>query len=552
MPHLLPETPALASSAEQAVWERLRDQLPEDATVIAGQRITAHGHEIEIDLLVLWPDVGTAVIEVKGGRVGVEDGTWLQSDRHGAHPLQPSPVEQAQRAKHELVRYLNATSSRVIGRSAHLVALPYTQLPADWDVPDAPREIVLDSTDMARLPERIAEALHRQEKAGYIPLDSDQRDHAVAMLRRTHRAIESVRLTCREIEDRSNQLTREQELAIGMLRFQHRAQIMGGAGSGKTHLAMIKARTLARDGFRTALMCYSRGLARYFQLLSSTWPEEERPAFVGLFHDLPVHWGVEAVDEFGGDAVTYYEHHLPQRLADVAREQNEDQLFDAIVVDEGQDFADAWWDGLLPCLRDEATGVLFVFTDEHQSVFDREGVAPITLNPFPLDDNLRSTARIARTFAPLTPIEQTPRLDEGEPVRYVRARTSEAISAADDAVEQLLAEGWEPGDIALLTTRSRHPEQIARIEHAGHDGYWDEYFSGEDVFYGHVLNFKGLERRVVVLAVNGFHSDERAPHLLYVGLSRARSLLVVVGDPGEIWDAGGDEVWQRISGGADA
>ncbi len=31
--------------------------------------------------LVLWPGVGMAAIEVKGGRVSVENGQWYQSDR---------------------------------------------------------------------------------------------------------------------------------------------------------------------------------------------------------------------------------------------------------------------------------------------------------------------------------------------------------------------------------------------------------------------------------------------------------------------------------------
>ncbi|WP_341855575.1 hypothetical protein [Brachybacterium sp. GPGPB12] len=109
---------------------------------------------------------------------------------------------------------------------------------------------------------------------------------------------------------------------------------------------MIKARTLARDGFRTALLCYSRGLARHFQLLSATWPEQERPAYVGLFHDLPVGWGAETEQEFGGSPVEYYEEHLPARLAHLAGETDEEELFDAIVVDEAQDFADAWWEAL--------------------------------------------------------------------------------------------------------------------------------------------------------------------------------------------------------------
>ncbi|MCT1907842.1 NERD domain-containing protein [Brachybacterium paraconglomeratum] len=544
----LPEQPDFASAAEQEVWEHLTEQLPAEAVLIAGQRVTARGEEVEADLLVLWPGVGIAVIEVKGGRISLEDGAWRQADRSGSRELARSPIDQAQRAKHHLLEYLNGASSRPVGRAVHLAVLPYTQLPADWDPPEAPRTLTLDATDLPRLADRIVHALNSQTRDAYAPLDSAQCEHAVKMLRRTHRAIENHQLLAKEIADEGNQLTREQERAIALLRFQHRAQIIGGAGSGKTHLAMIKARTLARDGFRTALLCYSRGLARHFQLLSATWPEHERPDYVGLFHDLPVGWGAETEQEFGGSPVEYYEEHLPARLAQLAGETDENELFDAIVVDEAQDFADAWWEALQPCLRDPAEGVLFVFADEHQSVFDREGRAPITLNPFPLDDNLRSTRTIAHAFAPLTPVEQTPRLPAGAPVRYLASSAEDAVATADDAVEKLMDEGWEPGQIALLTTGSRHPEQRTQIDHEGYDGYWDGFFSATDVFYGHVLGFKGLERPVVVLAVNGFGAAERARQLLYVGLSRARSLLVVVGDGGEIWDAGGPVVWERISG----
>lgn len=548
MPVTRPEQPDFASTAEETVWEHLRVQLPEDAVLIAGQRVTANGEEIEADLLVLWPGIGIAVLEVKGGRVSLEDGTWYQADRTGRRALSRSPIDQAQRAKHHLVDYLNAVSSRPIGRAVHLAVLPYTELPADWDAPEAPRTIVLDATDLPHLAERIVHALNSQSRDGYAPLDGQQCAHALKMLRRTHAAIENHQLLAREIADEGNQLTREQERAVALLRFQHRAQIIGGAGSGKTHLAMIKARTLTREGFRTALLCYSRGLARQFQLLAATWPEEERPAYVGLFHELPVRWGAETEADFEGPAAAYYEEHLPRRLAELAARQPVDELFDAIVVDEAQDFADIWWDGLQQCLSDPEEGVLFVFTDEHQTVFDREGRAPVTLNPFPLDDNLRNTRSIARTFAPLTPILQAPRMQEGAPVRYVEASSETAVATADDVVETLMDEGWQPGQIALLTTRSRHPVQKEQIELYGYEGYWDEFFAATDVFYGHVLNFKGLEREVVVLAVNGFGAAERARQLLYVGLSRARSLLVVVGDGGEIWDAGGPEVWERISG----
>lgn len=549
MPVLSPPDPDFASEAEHTVWERLASQLPDDAILIANQRITAGGEEVELDLLVLWPGMGIVAIEVKGGLVSVRDGVWLQSDRSGAHNLRRSPITQAQSARHALLHFLNERSSRPIGRSVHMVALPYTEVPATWDVPDAPRALVLDTTDLPQIMDRLAYALRTVPRDHHAPLDALQAEHAVKALRATHLAITNHQALARRIEDAGNTFSREQERAVALLRFQHRAQVIGGAGSGKTHLAMIKARTLARDGFRTALLCYSRGLARHFQLLSATWPEEERPAFVGLFHDLPVRWGAGSPEEFDGEQADYYEEYLPRRLAEVAAAQGEDELFDAIVVDEAQDFADIWWDGLLLCLRDQQDGVLFVFTDEHQTVFDREGRAPITLNPFPLDDNLRNSGRIAKTFAALTPLSQNPRMEEGLPVRFVQSSTDSAVGAADDVVDGLLDEGWDSGDIALLTTGSRHPEQKAQIEISGFDGYWDQFFAAEDVFYGHVLNFKGLERRVVVLAVNGFQSLDRAPQLLYVGLSRARSLLVVVGDAGGIWDVGGGDVWAAIDKG---
>jgi ATP-dependent exoDNAse (exonuclease V) alpha subunit len=66
------------------------------------------------------------------------------------------------------------------------------------------------------------------------------------------------------------------------------------------------------------------------------------------------------------------------------------------------------------------------------------------------------------------------------------------------------------------------------------------------VFYGHVLGFKGLERPAVVLAVNGFKDPLRAKEMLYVGLSRARTQLVVCGDLGEIAKVGGEGVRKRL------
>ena len=119
------------------------------------------------------------------------------------------------------------------------------------------------------------------------------------------------------------------------------------------------------------------------------------------------------------------------------------------------------------------------------------------------------------------------------------------LEGADDAVEDLLADGWRAEDVALLSTGSRHPEQVER-QALSPKAYWDTFWDAEQVFYGHVLGFKGLERRAVVLAVNSLPDEVRLRERIYVGLSRARDQLVVCGDPAVVREVGGSELARRL------
>lgn len=159
------------------------------------------------------------------------------------------------------------------------------------------------------------------------------------------------------------------------------------------------------------------------------------------------------------------------------------------------------------------------------------------LVPLVVDTNLRNTGQIAECFTPLTEQRMRLRGADGPAVRFVPCTADEVVGTADDVVDTLLGAGWHPGDVALLTTGSRHPEQVER-QTEGHEAYWDSFWDAEQVFYGHVLGFKGLERAAVVLALN---SPARAPHLrekVYVGLSRAHDELVVCGDPAVVCAVG--------------
>ncbi len=232
---------------------------------------------------------------------------------------------------------------------------------------------------------------------------------------------------------------------------------------------------------------------------------------------------------------------LARRLDDVGR-------FDALVVDEAQDFLASWWEPLLAAQRDPRAARIAVFTDEQQRIFDREGGADLGLVPLELSENLRNTRQIGAVFVPLA--SPAPKLlgGAGPPVRFVAATDESAIDVASEVAVDLLGDGWLARDVVLLTTQHRHDEQINRVELLGREGYWDSFWDEDDMFFSTVAGFKGLERPAVVLAVDGFRDPATARETLYVGLSRARDLLVVVADPATLRGVGGDVVAARVMG----
>ncbi len=543
MPLCLPAEPEFPDErrAERVVWEALRDALPDDAVLVHSLPLLEGDHEHELDLLVAWPGVGLAVVEVKGGHVSRDRDGWWQSSRGERHHLR-SPVLQAQDGKKVLVRYLQRHAAGAArSRAAHLVAFPFTPVPRDWEAPDCPRDLVVDRADLPRIGELVMAAVERHG-AGHQPLGAQDVPRLVDLLAGQLPALPPLLVLAEEHEQRVEQMTREQLETLRHFRHHRRLCVVGGAGTGKTWLALEQARRLSAAGERVALLCYSRGLARLFERHAATWRPRERPAYVGLFHQLPVEWGARP----GTDDSDDFEVRLPRELGELAATRPVADLFDAVVVDEAQDFGELWWPSVLKCLRDPERGGLFVFMDEAQRVFSRRGRVPIDIPPYALDECIRNTKNIAQLFSSLSDEPLRPRGLPGPAVRLVDVPVEQVVAAADDAVEALLGEGFEPGQVALLTTQHRHPEQRNAVEVGGWAAYWDAFFDEQDVFYGHVLGFKGLERPAVVLAVNGFRELDRAKEMLYVGLSRARTLLVVVAPRDLLEHVGGEGVRRRL------
>ena len=545
MARCIPEEPDFSDgqSAERAVWARLRSELPDDAILAHSVQVRHGNNEHEIDLLVLWPGVGLAAIEVKGGRVTTSGGAWRQSDAKGAHRMK-DPLAQSQGSMHAFKTWIEErTGGRLSSRFAYLACLPYTDIPADWDAAGHPRGLILDAGDLAG---PLAQTLRRvieTEGSGTMALASTFADRIAKHLAPTLDAGESPRGTARGVEDQQDHLTESQKVLLSATRSLPRVRFVGGAGSGKTWLALQKTKSLCRDGKRVGLFCYNKGLGEYLRREVGTW-KHARPVFTGEFHEYAKALGVP--DGTGQD---YFDADMPALLRRKARGLADGERLDAVVVDEAQDFAPLWWDALLACTRDPDSGEVYAFMDDRQDVYSRwdggvpgtgkGGSPPAQLATIHVDDNLRNTRQIAGIFKPLAPEMFTPRGGSGPAVRLVECTTPDALGLAGDCVDALIGEGWANNQMALLTTHHRHPVHQEHHDAGTTDAYWREFHDNEAEFYGHVLGFKGLERSVVVLCVDGFKDPARAREQLYVGLSRARSLLVVVGDPDLLAEVGG-------------
>lgn len=524
------------SEAERHVFNALKECLGAEYTVIAQVAWLARGpcrpEDGEADLVVIHPDWGFLTIEVKGGVISSDplhgwssNGTKIKD-----------PVKQARAAGHELWRRLRSANQT----RAYTYTLGYGVWFPDVDAarlpqrPEAPDEIVLDGTSLNSAAAAIEGLFNywypEDQPPGPGPAGVDA---LVRLLAPSWilRPLLGSRIQREAAEQR--RLTEQQFSILRGLRNRRRALIAGCAGSGKTVLAVEKARTLAEDGSAVLFTCFNRNLAKDVRArLDGTGVE------VAHFHDLCYRLGREAGadlpdQEVAGMPDSYFAQQLPAALELAASRQG--PRYDAIVVDEGQDFEDMWWVPLTDMLRDARRGILYIFFDDRQDLYKRARAWPIDDEPFELTVNCRSTQAIHRHLQKTLPGT----LDEieclGPPGRPVEQIQLEAGADESNELRKVLHrlindEAVRTSNIVVLTPRNQTKSQWK-------DGFglanirlrWTVEPSDGEVQVCTIHSFKGLDRPVVILTELEHLYRGREQELLYVARSRAMNHLVELG-----------------------
>ncbi|MBI4334518.1 MAG: NERD domain-containing protein [Chloroflexi bacterium] len=528
IPATLPEE--TESEAERRLFPVLRDGLNDSFTVFHSFHLLTHNRERkfiegEIDFLILSGEAGLLVLEVKSGLIRYDGpaGIWYQNQR----PLEKSPLEQALAAKYQLRDFLAGKMGHMpSGNLGHAVCFPdvsgeMRRLPSGADP-----AICLTAPDLGRIASAVSRVMESFEK------------HAPAGAERNEaERIRQILMPCCEygvkLSERLKQegrilfaLTENQCRFLDFIHNRKRALVEGCAGSGKTVMAVKKARELANQGATVLVLAYNQLLGKHLENSLKDAPHVN----ASTYHDFCIGHLRQAgrlPPSHSGD--DYWQRDIPEAFAEWLQENP--LKYDAVIVDEGQDFRTEYWLTIEEMRQPD--GHFYIFYDPAQNIFKTEMEFPIREPPFTLTDNCRNTQSIFEELQRHTPLKM--RLAAGAPagakVVELSSSTPRNSRRHVGAVlhELLHNQGLKPADVAIIGAHSLSHTCLGTDPRIGSyiisEGPSDK---PEAVPYYTYMKFKGCEAAAVILLDVDPHDERWAGAALYTAMSRARHLLYVI------------------------
>lgn len=528
--------------AECEVYRRLQSELDDTFTVFYSRPwlgIKPDGEEIdgECDFVIAHPDLGFLAIEVKGGGISYDPrmDTWTSKNRWGIRFRIKNPVAQARGSKYRILEKLQLCPGWQMRRvrARHAVIFPDSERP-DKDLgADMPLHLFCFRDDF------------RADLHGWVirrfgdPPDAHGKEQPLGregvliledLLARPFQLHVPLGSMLEQDDQELQILTTQQFQLLRAIQDLDRVAISGGAGTGKTVLALEEARRCTVKGLRTLYTCFNSPLAEEVKRRTVSIPGLD----VSAFHELCLGFIKKAkipVPENLPDAVLCRDIY-PELFFKALCDQ-EFEPYNAIIVDEGQDFYSSWWPALECLFADQGVRLLRVFYDSNQKVYDNLLKLPanLGLNPIRLTCNMRNTQNIHRASQRYYEGHIVEALGpEGTSVEWVSCNTESAVlQHAAEKVGRLTAlEKVAARDIAVIFSddlaiqKSGFLRGIAGIPATRCGRPVDSA-----VVVDTVHRFKGLESRVVILLLD--REIVLSTEMLYVAYTRARTLLIVIG-----------------------
>jgi hypothetical protein len=536
------------SNAERKVYFALQDNLPDTFTAFHSVPLLIRDPFAnallpkEIDFLVCHPSHGLLVIEVKGGGIACDEsqGEWTSTSSDGVIHSIKNPYQQAKGALYALRDELKECG---IGKKncfpiAHAVWFPdielgrvalghstnYADITFDYGTLAAPTDSILHVIKNCQIWTAPKPPGHDglQALANYLaPRWQIPTRLGTAIL---------------EEEQALFEATKSQYKVLSMLGRKNRALICGPAGSGKTFLALEKAVSLAKAGKDVLLLCFNQRLADWLRLLCA----QQEKITVHHFHGLCSHFCKLAGNTLPtpdpmSDQKAFFAAELPEALLDALA--GTDQRFDAVIVDEGQDFDSLWWISIQELLKNTNEDPLYIFFDDNQHIYSTNLDFPIKEEPFLLCENCRNTRQIHEEVMKnyRGNLETTCVGPDGrKPQTFIVLDDEEERATLAKVISRLVKEDQVPANsITILTPKAQGRSKWLEGEKLG--GFsvtWEAGANGQAIRCSTIHAFKGLESPVIILSEMIESNQTRLRQLAYVGSSRAKSHLIILSRSG--------------------
>lgn len=554
---------SVLSSAERRIFSLLEaDPAARGWTVLHSLGL-AHretGPYGEIDFVVIIPGEGIICLEVKGGRVSCENGIWQTVDRNNnVATLGKSPFMQAREAMFALRRFIMDHFGRSTPEAQCPVgsAVVFPDVPCPPPTPEFERSEVIDADDLRRpishSINKIASVRLRQfqpRSGERIPTPAHVRS-ILNFLRPNFDFVVARSLALRRIEDKILSLTEEQYARLDELEDNARCLFEGAAGTGKTVLAVEYARRASDSGEKVLLICFNRLLGDCLRqqvegtgILSGTWYEVLKRLIVrSSVGEEFLQQEREALTS--QDLTTLFEEIYPF-YGEIAIEEM-DAPFDVLVMDEGQDlFNRENLDLINRTLRGGLAGGRWaIFGDfTRQALYGSRGSDGVSLMSdyceyfvrARLNLNCRNTQRIAEETSIIGGFETPPfrmGVESGMPVEHRYWRTpSGLLKSLSDVTHRLVNDGVPVDELIILSPKRLENSALAGVTQIGDlpiiDASRSLEVDRECIRFSTIQSFKGLESAVAIIVDISEVEGNQEQSLMYVGMSRARALLILM------------------------
>jgi hypothetical protein len=499
--------------------------------------------EGETDFVVIIPSHGMLVLEVKGGEIKYdnENRQWNRVLSGGRLKGIQDPFEQARRNTHFLENEIkkkgyNGASNLPFGYG-YAVVFPDCEYSGDTPAGSTP-SIVLSASDLQFIDRRIKSALTQWSRRDQpIPLS---REDNIKIQRSISPSFNLLPILFRKIEDQEEKLfrlTNDQKMLIEFLGQTKRACINGVAGSGKTMLAQAQAEKFADAGMKTLLVCYNKTLAKWLRdNISSNYAESITIIhFHGLCHDFCKKAGIPFNPPFNYEN-EFWRESAPDLLIEAI--DLIDDRFDAVIVDEGQDFHSDWWMPLELINSKGDEGAMYVFFDPNQNLYiEQDSSLPALGTPLNLPVNCRNTQLIAGLCSNIIDKNIPTKADApigDEPIVVKLDNNYEVQKRVERYVDEWVNQGkLKPNQVAILCPYKLSNSSLSSINKVRGIDITDDidrWKAGKGVLFSTVKGFKGLEADAILL-IDVPPIDETSLFKksdYYVACSRAKHMLVVI------------------------